>query len=412
MAAAIRSYGHRVWGFGRNVKLYLACTILRSTTFALSSLLFNLYLSSLGFDAAFIGLNNTLFSIASLVCSLPAGLIADRIGRKRAMIIGMVGATLSRVGVSVFSEGWLIACSSMLLGIVGPLFYTSIAPFLTENSTDKERSILFTLDSSLMNLTSFFVMTGGGYLPRLFASLLNVGPESVLAYRGAMVASACTMALALVPILWLSDPPRPTRARAASRLWRRFSNPRLLGKLLIPRVFVAFGAGLIFPFLNLFFKERFGVSDATLGWIFGVTSALSAVTMLVGGALADRLGKIQAMLLARTISTPLLLIIGFVPSLPIAVAAHWIRSGFMRLGQPLYLAFAMEQLAEEERATGSSLIMMSWDVGWSAGPYVSGLVQVRSGFGPLFAATVLFYTLGLISVYAFFVRKGKAAHQG
>jgi predicted MFS family arabinose efflux permease len=80
----------------------------------------------------------------------------------------------------------------------------------------------------------------------------------------------------------------------------------------------------------------------------------------------------------------------------------------MRLGEPLYMAFAMEQLAEEERATGSSLLMMSWDVGWSAGPYVSGLVQVGSGFGPLFLATIVFYSLGLGAIYAFFVRGREA----
>jgi predicted MFS family arabinose efflux permease len=76
----------------------------------------------------------------------------------------------------------------------------------------------------------------------------------------------------------------------------------------------------------------------------------------------------------------------------------------MRLGQPLYLSFAMEQLAEDERATGSSLMSMSWDIGWSVGPYVSGLVQVRAGFTPLIVATTAFYTLGLISIYFFFVR--------
>ena len=410
MAAAVRAYWHRVSGFERNIKLYLASTVLRSTTFALSSLLLNLYLASMGFDAAFIGLNNTLFSLASLICSLPAGLIADRIGRRRAMIIGLLGVILSQLGVSVFTQGPLIALSRTLYGIVGPLFYTSIAPFLIENSTGEQRSILFTLDSSLMNLTSFFVMAAGGYLPRLFAAVLDVGPESAPAYRGAMVTSTATMALTLLPILWLRDRPRPARppARAVPRLWRRLSNPGLMVKLLVPRVLFAFGAGLVFPFLNLFFKGKFGVSDAALGWIFGITSALAGLTMLVGGAVADRLGKIQAALLARAISTPLLLVIGFAPSLPLAVAAHWLRSGFMRLGEPLYMAFAMEQLAEEERATGSSLLMMSWDVGWSAGPYVSGLVQVGSGFGPLFLATIVFYSLGLGAIYAFFVRGREA----
>ena len=41
------------------------------------------------------------------------------------------------------------------------------------------------------------------------------------------------------------------------------------------------------------------------------------------------------MLFARALSVPGLLVIGFVPSLPIAVIAHWVRSGLMRLGVSL-----------------------------------------------------------------------------
>lgn len=410
MTAAIRLYWHRVRAFRTNARLYLACTILRSVTMGLSSLLFNLYLTSMGFDSAFIGLNSTLLSAATILCSLPAGLVADRIGRKRAMIAGLVGMTVAQSGLALFQPGWLILFSNMLFGGVGSLFMASVAPFLMENSTKEERSILFTLDSSLMNLTSFFAMTGGGYLPGLFAALLQVGPESAPAYRAVILASAGTMALALLPVLALRDPDRPRSAqrlvRTTSRIWRRFSNPSLLVKLLIPRTLTAFGAGLVFPFINLFYKQRFHVSDATLGWILGITSVTAALVMLVGGGVADRLGKIRAMFVARAISVPLLVVIGFAPWLPVVVAAHWSRSGFMRLGDPLYLAFAMEQLAENERAAGASLMMISWEVGWSLGPYVSGLVQLRSGFGPLFVGTTVFYILSLISVYAFFMRKG------
>jgi dipeptide/tripeptide permease len=67
----------------------------------------------------------------------------------------------------------------------------------------------------------------------------------------------------------------------------------------------------------------------------------------------------------------------------------------------------MNQLPERERATGNSLMTMSWDAGWSIAPLVSGLVQVRTGFTPLFVATTIVYTLGMIAVYGFFVRLAK-----
>ena len=79
---ALRAYVRRVGGFSRNVKLYLGGAIVRSMAFSIFQLLFNLYLLSLGFDAAFVGLISISRGISSLVFSLPAGLIADRIGRK------------------------------------------------------------------------------------------------------------------------------------------------------------------------------------------------------------------------------------------------------------------------------------------------------------------------------------------
>lgn len=403
------SYWHRLRALNPNAKRYLVSTIFRAAGFGVWSLLFNLYLISMGFDAAFIGLNNTLLSVASMTCSLPAGMLADRIGRKRAMTLGLLGMTLARCGAAAASQGWLIAASSVLLGALGPLFLTSVAPFLMENSSPRERAILFTVDAGLMSLSMFVASTAGGYLPGLFAAVLGVGAESTLAYRGAMWVAAAAVALTLLPILGLKPAnPSGTRRSAACltwRFWEHLSSPRLLARLTAPRVVIAFGAGLLFPFLNLFYKERFGVSDAALGWVFGITNVFAAAMMLGSGVVAERWGNIRAMLVARTISTPLLLLIGFAPSLPVAVAAHWVRSGLMRLGEPLYMAFAMERLEEGERATGSSLMGMSWDVGWSAGPLVGGLMLVRAGFGPIFIATMVFYALSLALVYRFFWRQ-------
>ena len=118
--------------------------------------------------------------------------------------------------------------------------------------------------------------------------------------------------------------------------------------------------------------------------------------------MAERLGKIRAAFLSRLISTPLLLFIGLTPSLPVAVAAHWLRGGFMRLGQPLYISFAMEQLQERERATGSSLLRIGWDAGWSLGPLASGLLQAVFGFTPLILSTAVLYAAGLALIYWFF----------
>lgn len=55
----------------RNAKLYLVYTAFNSIGFSIFSLVFNLYVHSLGFGADFIGLVNALPSIAVLLLRLP-----------------------------------------------------------------------------------------------------------------------------------------------------------------------------------------------------------------------------------------------------------------------------------------------------------------------------------------------------
>jgi MFS family permease len=360
----------------------------------------------MGFDVDFIGLTKTLSLTICIVFSLPAGLIADRIGRKRALIIGLIGMVLGRFGIATFPLGWSIIAFTILFGIFDALFIISIAPFLMENSTAKERTVLFTVNAGLASLVSFMATIGSGYLPSLYGALLSVGQETVPAYRAAMVTAVSVYVLGLVPLLRVRETEKPTAVpRTSGFVWRnrpRLSDPKLMVKLLIPQVLLSFGAGLLFPFLNLFYRQRFGVSDGTLGWVFGVMYIVVALMTLSAGAVAASRGKIWSLLITRTLATPLLLVMGFVPYLPVVVVAQWIRSGLSRLGEPLYLAFAMEQLDEDERSTGSSLLQMSWDSGEAIGPYISGITQMRFGFAPLFVSTTVLYSLSLICVYRFF----------
>ncbi|MFN2156016.1 MAG: MFS transporter, partial [Anaerolineae bacterium] len=209
----IDGYWARVRGLQQNARRYLGCTVLFATTTSLHSLIYNLYLIQIGYDAGFIGFTSAVLSATRLVFALPAGMVADRIGRKRSMLIGLAGMAVAQFGLSLLTADWAILGSMAISGVFGALFMTSVAPFLTEHSSPDQRSLLFTLDSSLTNLASFFASTAGGYLPLLFGALLHVDGESAPAYRGVMLVSACTLALALLPIATLTESPRTSSRR-------------------------------------------------------------------------------------------------------------------------------------------------------------------------------------------------------
>jgi predicted MFS family arabinose efflux permease len=72
------------------------------------------------------------------------------------------------------------------------------------------------------------------------------------------------------------------------------------------------------------------------------------------------------------------------------------------MANPLYSAFAMEQTAEHERAGVNSVMTLMWEVGWAIGPYLSGVVQARYGFAPLFISTAVLYSVAVTLTWLFF----------
>jgi MFS family permease len=282
------------------------------------------------------------------------------------------------------------------------------APFLMENSTPQERTSLFSASFGLSTLIGFFGNLVGGLLPALFATLLSVDPESVPAYQGTLWVMAGLSLASLIPLALIRQGERVEAAPSIpSAPGRPDSAPlpgKLIGQLLLPNAVTSVGAALLIPYMNVFFKEKFPIPDSTLGAMFSVSSVAMGLATLASPLLAGRLGKIRALVLVQLASIPFLLTIGFAPSFGVAMVAFWVRAALMNMGSPLYQAFAMEQVDERARARVSSLMGMGWNIGWSVGPYVSGLIQMRAGFPPIFLITAGTYVVGSVMPYAFFAK--------
>ena len=81
---AIR-YLCQIQGFSRNARLYLLAAFIRGVQFGIFRLIFNLDIVSRGYRQDFLGLLRALDPLVMLLASLPAGVLGDRIGHKRAL---------------------------------------------------------------------------------------------------------------------------------------------------------------------------------------------------------------------------------------------------------------------------------------------------------------------------------------
>ena len=400
----LKNYFHQ---FSRNARLFLLATIISGIAYSGLQLFFNIYLRSRNFDLDFIGLINAIPAGAALVVGVPMGMLSDRIGRRRAMLIGLAFSTGAAWGMVNAPSREVMLVMACFKGIADSLYMLSQAPFMMRAAGEKERTLLFSLNFGLTTISGAVGNLLAGQLPAWFGRWLGVGPENPLAYQSVLTATVLCGGLSLVPV-WLIREikwPGPRREPPVGlEDFRKLLRPSVL-RLAAPNFIISCGAAILIPYMNLFFKGRFAVPDGQLGVLFSLSAGLTGVATVIGPSIAARLNsKIKAVVFTQAASLFFLLLMGFVPSFWVAGGSFLLRAALMNMASPLYSAFAMENTVERERGAVNSVMSLMWEVGWTVGPYFSGVVQARWGFGPLFVLTSILYAIAIALTWQFFHR--------
>ncbi len=401
-------YLQPIRSFNRAARLLLLMTIIDGVILSGWQLFFNFYMLQSGFARDFLGLVNSMPSAAGLVFGILAGRVSDRIGRKASIIIGITFASLFMMAQITFRQPVIIAASAFLTGVFNMLFIVSQAPLMMKLSDKENRTMLFSLNYGLQTISGAVGSLFAGQLPAVFGAMLNVSEHSAMAYRAVLITSVLLGTTSLIPI-WLMKEPKTapqTDAGSGSPSIRPASGlTALTVKMTLPQILIGFGAAILIPYMNVFFKDKFNISDALLGLLFSLSSLLIGVGSILAPRLSTRVGgKVKAVVATQFGSLVFLLMIGFSPFLWLSSVAFLLRTTLMNMATPLYSAFCMEHTPEHQQGFVNSILSLSWNIGWAVGPYVSGVVQERYGFTPLFIATAILYFLAVTLTWNFFVR--------
>jgi MFS family permease len=396
-------YVHKLALFRPNARFYLIYMALNGAAFGIYRLLFNFYVLSFGYNEALLGRLLTTVSLVQLVSALPAGYLSDRIGRKPSLVISATTTVAALLGMVIWPTTAGFYAMSVLMGLAQSLGAVTYGPFLMENSDDEERTYLFSISSGMNMIAHFMGNWLGGHLPAMIGAQLGVSATGSTAYGGALVVVALLGSTALLPMLFIRRQRKPqTHEGYLSPIAVVRSQPGVLLRLILPMWVTSLGAGLLMPFMNIFFRHTYGSSDATIGALFAVGSLFMALGLLVAPPLADRYGKMTMVIVTQALSVPFLFVMGFVPWFWMSAAAYLIRLALMNMSNPVYQAFVMEHAAPESRATVASLVSMSWSFGWAFSPTLSGWLQVNYGFTPVYAGTLISYIVAIYLYWRFF----------
>ncbi len=391
--------------FSRNAHIVLWYTLSKGLTLAMFGLVFNLYLYASGFDKQFIGIVNAMPALTSLICAVPMGLLADRVGARTMLLVSGVLNPLTMLGMALTTSATVLILCGLANGVVSTLYWVSNVPFLAGSTSEENRVRLFSVNSFLLWGAGSLGYLIGGQVVALAATVLHESARAVVPLRWGMIAVVVVGFVGAVPLPWLGATGQKTRMQHL----RLPYDLRLYARLLFPDVLLTCGGGAVAGFVGLYLTLRFGMRPAALGGFLTVSGLVGGTLVLLAPRLADRLGTTQAAVLLQAGGVPSILLLALAPLQIGAMAGELCRNGFRSMGDPVYNAFVMAQVPAEQRATASGLYSVTWSVGFSLGPALSGVVQQRAGFAPAFLMGAVTMTAGVILLRAFFLSKPRRA---
>jgi predicted MFS family arabinose efflux permease len=365
-------------------------------------LLLNLYFKEIGFTEDLIGVVLSSSAWGMAIISVPAALIIPRVQIKKILIISVLFTGIFCLLQASLVERTQLLLASLVLGMMRSLTWVAAAPFMMRNSTHKERTYLFSLHFGTYLLAAIVGSLGGGYLPNLFAHYVGF---KAIAFRYSLYLSVFLSILALIPFIMITPEKKVIEPSEGKGGWdKKLLTERgiLLFKLCLPFFILGMGAGLIIPFLNLYFRDRFLLPARTIGIYFALLQFSMLTGILIGPLLSKKFGMIKTVVSTQLFSTPFMVILAFTYDLPLAVGCFLFRGTLMNMSQPISTNFAMEKVKENEQTLANALLMLSWNASWAVSANLGGRLIKAYSFTPPLLITVGLYVVSSVLYYLFF----------
>ncbi len=390
--------------FQKNARIYLYSGFLIGISFSGFRLLYNLYLKELNFTEDIIGYRLAIFSLGSLVIAIPATLSAKKNKFSTIYMVSLVVLFLSWLSQVFFTNLIPLFSASLIGGMFMTYYSVAVAPFIMRNSTAKERTHLFSFNFAIMLLSGVVGSIIAGFLPDICANFTDSKIET-LKMSLVIISGVSLLAFLLIPKIKELNRVHEKDVRLTDIF--KIKNPLLLFKITLPAFIVGMGAGMIIPFMNLYFKNRIKLPIDQIGIIFSITQLFMFMGILLGPPLAKKFGKIRTVVITQFLSIPFMLILAFFNQYLLVALAFFIRASLMNMAQPLTTAFAMELVPKNEQEITNSTLMVAWTFSWAISTAIGGKLIAASGFTiPLVIAAGL-YVLSSLFYFIFFFNTEK-----
>jgi len=386
-----------------DVALLFTTRIVRLFAYGFVSIVLVLYLAAIGLDEHRIGLLLTLTLVGDVAVSLVLTTQADRLGRRRTLFAGALLMVVAAIVFAITRDFTLLILAATI-GVISPSG-NEVGPFLaveqvalTEVAAHRDRTSLFAWYNLSGSFATAIGSLAGGALTGL---LMTRGFSTAVSYRSVLFGYAF-LALVLALIFSRLSPAIERQPHESERpaLFRVHRSRGVVFRLSGLFALDSFAGGMVVQSVVAYwFARRFGLSPTILGSIFFGANVLAGISALAAARMARRFGLLNTMVFTHLPSNVLLLLVPFMPTLPLAIGVLLLRFSISQMDVPTRQSYVMAVVDPSERTAAAGITGVARTTGAALAPILAvPLITGHYQWLPFVAAGVLkiVYDLALL----------------
>jgi len=245
----------------------------------------SLYILELGVSKTLLGMIFMAETIAQLIFQIPGGVLTDRLGRKKMIVLGSVLRAMSPL-IYVVTGSWQFVLMGMFITQMSNMMVPAIDALIAESTNVEHRA---------MGYGTFRMMT---LLPMIFTPFIGgIITDRLGVYGGVRIAITATFIVAWFNVLirwrFLEDT-YDSGEHASSRLdalKEIRSVPKPIWTLIVVAAFASIGLRVANQFMAVYATQIIGLSNTQWGLIMTGVGVVSTLLTIPSSIWSDRVGR-------------------------------------------------------------------------------------------------------------------------
>jgi MFS transporter, DHA1 family, multidrug resistance protein len=365
-----------------------------------------LYARQFGLNITMVGFIITSFAIASAIIDIPAGTIAEAVGRRPILIAGALILAAGSLGCALVSNYWQLLVCRFIQGSGYALYTTTGMIMLADISTVKNRG-------QNMSLYTGAAWVGFGLGPMMGGFIAQyLGLQAVFYFYAFFCLLAGVWAYLRLPETKPQRKDQQIAEQAANGetpdnkpkngARSLLSNPNFILICIVTFTIFLTSNGSRNQTLPLLAHDRLGLNPGQIGIAMSVIAIVNIIVLLLVGRVSDRVGRKPMVMPGCILMVVALVMLSLSFSYWFMILSCVIMGLGIGIAGPTPAAYVADILTGKKSSMGMGIFRFVSDLGLVVGPVLLGWLSDINGynFSLIFNAIILFIAAMLFQYMA------------